>query len=555
MHARALILLVLPSLVVAAGCSESDATLDVFVEARDEEGRWEMCRSSRGEADEDLQISCELAVQRLYSDACNAPSESSACAAIVPGETELRVGVLYTDATLDQAGRDLPEPTIRFIFGSTSIEPDAPIRSAGARRCEDDGSECPRAWSQPRVPFTNDRAATLEIRAGETVRPFELDLAAAELQIAALPEVSMLAAGVGEILVEVEAPALLDPPEVQIFSVFDGIEETSGALTLELSAVTATGRRLRGAVSIPVPDRPEATWTLRAANTSLSGTLEPSYRLVHALAPRAMLLDYDPEAPAGGQTRLAELDFDNPPQLPRRIVAEPDLSCRELWLAVATDTPPISGTLAVSTSAGILNPTTVPLSDGRGATRLTLPDTPESTTLILEISGDGLPARSLPWRHEPTRPTGAFLSGPPFVLVGPDGSSSAEVTGQLHFPSGVQPSTADIALVVSAQDDPVAKPCAPVVPASRIFCDAEDALGDGGNAGDCVLAPPDITPGLGGAFTVPLVGGLCFSGSVSISVHAEVTVEPEVPACIGEWPHDEGIAATPLDSFSVDYVL
>lgn len=522
------------------GCGEP-ATLDVFVEARDGT-QWALCQASLDTA---KASTCATLQAKLFSDGCSAPT-TAACDAIVPGETFLRVGVLYTDAELEEPGRRLPAPDIHFVLGSTSVPSGGQIQTSGAKECNGN-DDCPRAWSEFQVPFSTDTDTVLEVLAGDQAEHFELVLAPPTLAISTVPDAPTLPAGVGSIVVEVQAPRLLEPKTTRITSVFDDIEQTSPALTMDL-VPTADGERLRGSMSVPVPDRPGTRWKLRATSGALVTTTEVGYALVAPSETKIVVLDYDP------RSDLASLDFDAPPAPPKRILGEPDPACRELWVAVETEHPPIESELTLSTTAGTLGPTTVSLDGGRGATRLTLPEASASQEIMITATGTGLPTSTQRYRFEPTLPTRVVLfSGPPFVSVGTNGSASASVSGQAYFPDGVRPTTADVSLVVTATDGPNPPPCAPAIPASRLFCDADDALDDGGIVGDCLLTPPTITPGSTGAFSIPLSGGMCFTGTVVLSVYAEVAVEQE-DACIGEWPVDRGPGTDPLDSFEIAYM-
>ncbi|MEX1364722.1 MAG: hypothetical protein AB1Z98_16465 [Nannocystaceae bacterium] len=536
------------TLAAPLGCGD-DPRLDVFVHARSG-SQWALCQSTLDVAEV---ATCEYAKTSLFDGACSFTGSPSPCEALEPGQTTLRVDVAYTDARLETPGRALAVPDVHIVLGSSVVATGGNVLALGARECSQDGTDCPRAYTEFLVPFTTEPSGVLEVVAGSSDEQFPLEFQPPALAIAAEPVLASLPAAVGRLRVEVSGPRLLAPAELKVTSLFDGIEDTSTVVTVPLEIASDDGRS-SGSTWLPAPDRPGVTWSLRVRHDSLVAELPQGYQLTHPSTTRMLVLDYDPSAPPAGRVGLEALDFDAPPPAPRRIVGEPDLACRELWVAVEARTPPSDGRITLVASAGALEPTEVPLEDGRGATRLTLPESAASPTLTITASGTDLPGSALTYRHVPTLPTAVVLySGPPTIAVGPTGAASGSIFGQLYFPEGVDPRSADIALVVNATDGTDIEPCPTPVPASRLFCDAEDALDDGSLSGDCLLTPPDVMVGGSGAFSIPLTGGLCFTGTVTVDVHAAVTLE-QAGTCVGEQAVDPERGSDPRDSFTIDYV-
>ena len=347
-------------------------------------------------------------------------------------------------------------------------------------------------------------------------------------------------AGLGSVVVDITAPANTAAAQATLVSSIDGV-----TINTETVALSGTANNPKtGSKMLAVPDQ-LGRWLLEARVGASFGQresieLRPATDITLVLGDRNLS---DEELCSGAV------------EPPPRAVLEPTAACRELALCVLAPDRPANGQIAITTNIGQVGgqsgQATVTIDDtGQAVLDVDLPTSvPSDPRLIVEGSADGVGGVPLVYALAPVLPIGpGTLNSPVNVAtVGETGSSSITLSGQLPLPQGASLAS-DARLTVRVEAEPavapVGLPCGPSISDAALDCDPSQ-----GNPGGCVLAPLEVPVSADGSYSIPLAGGICFEGTVTVSALGLV-YDDNSATCLGERPAqtDESIVgqASPL---------
>jgi hypothetical protein len=427
-----------------------------------------------------------------------------------------------------------PDPELEFWFDNNPI--------SNLDKLNFDGAERRYAAATIRMPASS--SSTVQIRVGSGYESLSDSWASTppsfDLALESCDQVCILAAGVGTAkLVLRDSPRILDVTNATIVERIDGVLYK----TTENGIALGAGEQV---TDLTIPDRPFTTWQIQLqAGEFVSAEIE-----AELVAPRPLELSVSDDL----SVDCDQIDFDTP--LLAAVRGEPEESCRQYAILVhAPDRPQGAVTLTVNAGqlAGGGHQTMINLdADGCAVVPFELPEpskAPEEINITAEASG--LLSASRTWTLDPSPVRSGELFAPGGVIeVGMSGTKKVEISGNLTPPVGgtLHPDT-PVAIVISATSDGAVLICGASLPTENIDCNTE-GIGGGPNGG-CQLSPSLVIAHADGSFDFELDPGICFSGTVEISLYGDRTPGMAQGQCL---LHTAIEPQTLLDTEIVTYV-
>lgn len=439
------------------------------------------------------------------------PNDSAAYHSVQPGHSEYRVAARFDDDVIFDHFPDLRVATLIDGFAVGGVVTLAP--RTGRTDAEVEGEPADDANDQEliaveRLPASTAGTLRFEIRGDHEPFPLSdpLELDTPQLEVAIEGADVALASGVGTATLCVEAPVGF--PELSTYeSTASGLPLQSGSLSL---TKRAEGRRW-GKLPIAVPAGDMGTWEVRAFVSELTAVAQATLRPPEGLqlaARREVEVDAVPSASPVGVT-----------------IGEPDSNCRNHRITIEGRDVVVGGTVSLSTNQGSWVGGSAGLDlrllgDRTGEVQLLLPSVLTGNAVTLVATSSGVPSSSMTLDVLPIAAEGGFLY-PPLggtIPVDAEGSAPRTLQGRIEPPVGASfPASTKVEVrITSVQPAPNDPPCPDVITVPELTCDPATGEGLG-----CALLPPTLGVSTDGWFSVPIAGGLCFAGEITLKVYAD----------------------------------
>jgi len=313
--------------------------------------------------------------------------------------------------------------------------------------------------------------------------------------------------------------------------------DTSGTAILQKTVpLTVYGERKSGQFELPMPEQPGRTLSILAQ----VGDLAPQGRSVWLVSPAPLVMQV--------KKGIVTPDFQGA-LAPASLVTDPAPECRTFTVGVRAPDGAPGNRVTIEASQGTLDGAapkvqkdlSADASNHATAAKLVLPLSPTSALVQLATSSGSMTS-ALEIPMAPIWPTAVSLTvASPSVLVGESGSAATSLKGFALPPklgATFLPDT-PLYVVVKATPiaDPVVLPCGEPTPAEALQCDPTQP---GQLPGGCLLTPKTVTVGSNGDFTVPVNGGVCFAGVVTVDIFAPTYTDSAT--CLS----DRAVTSTPV---------
>ncbi|MGK3963711.1 hypothetical protein WMF38_05990 [Sorangium sp. So ce118] len=313
--------------------------------------------------------------------------------------------------------------------------------------------------------------------------------------------------------------------------------DTSGtAITQKAVPLSVYGESKSGRFDLPMPEQPGRPLSIVAQ--------------VGDLAPQERSILLDTPAPLVMQMKKGVVTPDFQGALaPSSLTTDPAPECRTFTVGVRAPDGAPGNRVTIEASQGTLDSVgakvqrdlSTDASNHVTNARLVLPASPTSSLVqLVASSGAMTAAHEIPF--SPIWPASASLTvASPAIVVSASGSAATSIKGFALAPkigATFLPDTRlHVVVTATPTADPVVLPCGALTRPEDLQCEPTKP---GQLPGGCLLAPMTVTVASNGEFTIPINGGVCFAGVVTVDVFAPTYTDSAT--CLG----DRSVSSTPV---------